>query len=67
EMPLHWAVNNGYATSEVAGILVEHGADLEARNGDGETPLHRAVISCNTDITKALAQAGANFSAKDGK
>ena len=45
--------------------LVEKGADVNARNTAGETPLMRAVR--NLDVVKYLVEQGADVNAKDGK
>jgi len=38
DTPLHLALRQGWL--DVARILVQHGADVTARNKDGTTPLH---------------------------
>ena len=39
--PLHFAVNSGYNT--IAKKLLKHGADLNIKNDEGETPLEMAI------------------------
>ena len=46
--------------------LVELGADVNAKNGFGDTPLHLASENGHTDIAKYLVQHGADVKAKDG-
>lgn len=41
EPPLQVAAENG--STEIAALLLAHKADVNARNGDGMTPLHNAV------------------------
>lgn len=50
---------------EAAEVLLENGADLEARGEDGETALHRAVGSKQVLMIKFLIARGANRDAKD--
>ena len=46
--------------------LLEAGANLEARNENGDTPLHRAaVFNENPAVIEALLEAGANLEARD--
>lgn len=63
--PLSWAALHGHA--EVAGLLIEHGADLEARNRDGARPLHAAAFLGHTEVVKLLIESGADIEAKDDK
>ena len=46
--PLHQAVREG--NLEVAGFLLSRGADVNARDPDGQTPLHYATTSEMTDL-----------------
>lgn len=45
---------------ETARVLVEAGAPLEARRGDGTTPLHWAAGEGDVALTNLLLQAGAD-------
>ncbi|CAG5096951.1 Similar to ANK3: Ankyrin-3 (Homo sapiens) [Cotesia congregata] len=55
---LHLAARNGNkATLE---ILLKEGADVQARNEDGETPLHIAVTKGNIEAVELLVQHGAD-------
>jgi hypothetical protein len=38
ETLLHWAALKGYV--DAVELLVKHGSDVHARNGNGYTPLH---------------------------
>jgi ankyrin repeat protein len=46
-------------------ILLERGADLEARNQQGETPLFMAVMNGKTDILKILLEKNADKEARN--
>jgi ankyrin repeat protein len=46
-------------------VLLDSGADLEARDEEGETPLIRAASYGQTDIFRLLLQRGANLNARD--
>lgn len=54
---LHYAIN-GREGLEIARYLVEHGADLSAKNGRGQTPLDAAKASRKnrTDIVQLLSE-----------
>ena len=62
--PLHWAACNRDPT--VLGPLIEAGADLEAWNLHGLTPLQLAAyINPNPAITRTLLEAGADVNARN--
>jgi len=46
-------------------VLLEAGADPNAKTKDGSTLLHQAVTARRTDMVRALAAAGAKFDAVD--
>ncbi|XP_075233962.1 uncharacterized protein LOC142331764 [Lycorma delicatula] len=57
--PLHWAAC--YADRHVVScLLYDYGADINAVNACGATPLHDAVVRGNEDIVEELLRAGAN-------
>jgi ankyrin repeat protein len=60
---LHVATSNNSA--DVARLLVEHGADLNARNLGGETPLHLAARLRDTSIALLLLDHGADANPRD--
>ncbi len=49
---------------EIAKLLVENGADLEAKNNDGSTALMTAVFFCHPEIVTLLLENGAQVNAK---
>jgi len=50
---------------QTARLLIEHGANTEARAEDGDTPLIRAAAHGATDVVKVLIEKGANVEATD--
>ncbi|KXZ24286.1 hypothetical protein AYB33_10975 [Leptospira santarosai] len=58
--PLHYAVD--FHNFQITKYFVEHGADVNAENNDGQTPLHKAT---KIEIIKYLVENGANMNAKD--
>jgi hypothetical protein len=65
--PLHFAASKG--CTEVARLLLRHGADPNAQDKNGETPLHIAASEGHVGIVKLLLEHGADPSIrnKDGK
>ena len=57
--PLHWASAN--KNPEIAKLLLKRGAQVNARDTDGETPLHRG--SHNPEFVKVLLENGADVHA----
>ena len=53
--------------AEVASLLLSHGADLEATNEDGWTPLFFAVAKKNSEVVYVLLQNGADCSKVDNR
>ena len=60
DTPLHWAAQNN--RKEVFQLLVENGANKEAKDNNGDTPLHIAVSTGNPEIIKFLLGIGATKS-----
>ncbi|NAZ34551.1 MAG: hypothetical protein GU356_09810 [Pyrobaculum sp.] len=50
---------------EVAKLLLEHGADLNAKNEGGWTPLHLAALNGRVDIVATLLEHGADPNVQD--
>lgn len=63
--PLSWAALHGHA--EVARLLIEHDADLDARNRDGARPLHAAAFLGHAAVVQLLIESGADVEASDAK
>ena len=61
--PLHYAVH--YKQVEMLPILLEHGADLNAKDITGLTPLHVAAIIGQRDSAEWLLAHGADLEPKD--
>ncbi len=55
---LHYAACFGDAATVAA--LLKAGADVDAKDADGVTPLHEAVRRGHADIVRALVDAGAD-------
>jgi ankyrin repeat protein len=63
ESSLHCAAASGYG--DECRVLLEHGADLEAKNRHGRTPLILAAGNGYIDVCRILLQGGANTEAFD--
>lgn len=64
EVQLTTAISGG-ASSEEIKILIDAGADINARDNFGHTPLHLASWNGDLEIVEALIAAGANAKAID--
>jgi hypothetical protein len=60
---LHSAAGGGH--EEVAELLLAKGADVNAKNNDGFTPLHSAAAQGHKDVAELLLAKGADANAKD--
>lgn len=62
--PLHMAAEAGhnYGRGETAKALIDAGADVNAVDIEGYTPLHLAIRNGHTEVTKALLASGAETS-----
>ena len=63
--PLHMSARRG--TTKIAEALLEAGADIEARDKNGETPLRRAVNCGQERMVRLLLVWGANPQSADKK
>ncbi|PTB78264.1 ankyrin [Trichoderma longibrachiatum ATCC 18648] len=63
ESPLSLAVARGHI--RMVDVLLDHGADLEARDEDGKTPLFRAMRRPDSDMFHHLIRRGARIDVKD--
>ena len=61
--PLHLASRYGH--TKVARFLLERGADLTAKNKDGETPLHLASHWGHMEVGRMLIEYGADLAAQN--
>ncbi len=61
--PLITAAARG--NTEVAKLLLDAGADVDAANHDGSTALHTAAFLCRKDIVRALLEHGADTSVRN--
>lgn len=64
--PLHWvAYTSGRQQESIIELLIAHGADPNARDDSGQTPLHAAAFEGELQAVKLLLQAGADPSIQD--
>ena len=51
--------------TEVAALLIEKGANVNARGVNQKTPLHWAAFAGNTEVAALLIEKGADVNARD--
>ncbi|RSL98385.1 hypothetical protein CEP52_010378 [Fusarium oligoseptatum] len=56
--PLHKACREGHL--EIVNLLLQHGADIEAKESDGSTPFDSACWKGHKDVVELLLSKGAN-------
>ena len=67
QTPLHLVAMQGRGLAPVVGLLVgELGADVDAKDATGGTPLHTAAELFNRDAIRQLSAAGASVDDVDG-
>ncbi|MFQ5965922.1 MAG: ankyrin repeat domain-containing protein [Candidatus Scalinduaceae bacterium] len=54
--PLHWAAYIGHM--DIAEVLIENGADVNAKSANGSTPLHVAATNGHTKMVTLLSDHG---------
>ena len=59
--PLHYAAARG--AHELLPVLLDNGANIEAKNSVNETPLHKAVLHRQSKVVAELVRRGANLNA----
>ena len=62
---LHWACREGRQPLEVIQVLIDGGADMEAKTRGGRSPLLLSISCGNLDVAKVLVKAGAYVSVTD--
>ncbi|KAL9601010.1 MAG: hypothetical protein Q9219_002832 [cf. Caloplaca sp. 3 TL-2023] len=62
---LHWAADKGF--EDIARLLIDNGAEIDAKNYSGRTPLQEAVKTANIGfgVTRLLLERGASIAIYD--
>jgi len=60
---LHWAAKE--KSAEIVCILIDAGADIDAQDGDNDTPLLNAIRNSNLEIAEILTRSGAKLNLKN--
>ena len=63
--PLHVAIQQ--CSMKMVSILLDHGADIEAKTNWNETPLHLAIVANHQKIVQTLLSSGAKPNASDAR
>jgi ankyrin repeat protein len=63
--PLHWSSRYGHL--EVSRVLLDHGADMNAREYNYWFPMHLSTANGYLEIVKLLLERGADMHAMDGE
>ncbi|XP_053335581.1 ankyrin repeat domain-containing protein 27 isoform X1 [Clarias gariepinus] len=62
-MPLHVAALHGHTA--LISLLIRHGANINACNGQNATPLHLACQNSHTQVVRSLVECNAKLNKKD--
>ena len=62
--PLKWAAGHHLSSASIVELLLDHGAQIEARDNTGVTALMAAVDSNRSEIVKLLLDRGAQVNAR---
>lgn len=65
QTPLFAAIDFGREDTDIVKLLLKHGAQINIKATDGETPLHHAVTKQNKRMVEVLLSNGADVNAKD--
>ncbi|MCX7892542.1 MAG: ankyrin repeat domain-containing protein [Burkholderiales bacterium] len=65
--PLYAASEQGPDSLAMTKLLIDRGADVNARNRNGETPLFAAACTRNVDVMELLLEKGADPNAKNNR
>jgi ankyrin repeat protein len=60
---MHWATGGDH--KKMVELLIDKGADVNARDESGWTPLHYAAFNGHKDVAELLIAKGADVNAKD--
>ena len=68
DTPLHYATGDGTGVGHVpvVSVLIAAGANVNAKEDEGQVPLHQAAIKGNIPVVSMLIAAGADVNARNG-
>ena len=68
DTPLHYATGDGTGVGHVpvVSVLIAAGANVNAKEDEGQVPLHQAAIKGNIPVISMLIAAGADVNARNG-
>lgn len=65
--PLHESIKGGKKTKKITEFLIQHGASMNIRDSNGQTPLHWALFKKNTQLVELMIAHGADLTIELGK